>query len=1597
MLAAAVLLLTFAATDPPAVEVRATSLILAPDGDAPARAVLDVAVPGGVRSGTAALRGEDGAVGEPIPLVGGRALVPAPLPDEGTRGAVTLRVFLDDGRTLERDVQFDRPEDGWTMWLVPGFHFDPVWWNTQANYTETGARMDPHVGPGLRLMEEHLAQSERDPDYVFAVHQLPYVKTFLEARPAWRDRLRAAIDEGRAGVVGGTYNELSSTLVSLEATIRNGIYGTLFQRDVLHGRSLAFWQCDVFGHDPSFPGVMATLGRAYGAFARGPFHQWGIDRAAVHFPSEFHWAGPGGSAVVAHYMTGHYGVGYERLAPGRNRTDGDARANERVLADLFEDLKRPAATRNVMLPMHMDFVRPLEDLGEIVRAWNARFASPTLRIDTSDGFFAAVDRGLAESGRVLPLITRDMNPIYTGCAVSFADLKTANREAESAVRDAELWATCAWLEGAPFPWAAIDRAWRQLLFNAHHDGVTGSMSDEVYLDVMAGYRDAVEIAREVEARALRFLGRRITVDEGDGTPIAWNPLARPVPATGSFAGEVPAVGWCRPRSRPADARTVDGTTLENEHFRVALDLDRGGAIASLVDKASGRELLRGPGNALVLLDEYPVLPGHGEGPWHLAPTGASRPAADGAARVVRSDRWSITVEARDEVFTKRQTTTLLPGERMLRVETEVVDWKGRNELLRVTFPFDVPGGRPVHETAGTAIGRPFARDVDTAVDPWTLDQACHRWVDLSSTLVVGADDGGPRVAVGVADVVLPEGASEQEREGANELVAWLARSGVTSTLREAGTRPYGDLAFDSNVPDLRIVLLRDAADHPDVLEGAEITTIAVPVGESPDSIRALLASFYDGEHELLLPGHWLALRGAPAPDHGVAVVNEGSVSVHVAPDGTVGLNLLRSCPSWPSGLWIDGPALGAMHGTHTFRYAVLPHDGDWRGAGLAHAAMRLHHDPAVTLESAHEGDLPARGSFLQVERLHDGDRDDVELLAFKPVGFPYAHWRTPPEDDPSGVRQVALRLRPDSGDSRGGWTTLGTRTRVLRAERASPLEAPLDTHTISAHAIAFGGRCVLWPGPSTLLLEIEGRPPDPDAPSLDPVADDPAESAYWLENLGEGVTGNGLLAVVPDARAITLAGETTVGVSIVWNGTDAGADVPLRVEGPRTCEVTIAPERLRLDPGGVGRAMLTLVPRKGIARGTPSAVRVVAGKAGVRTWDVEGTVWVGLDPALADAPPVTIDGTPAMVGPGGTIRATVRNDTDGPLTGTLTWLGPRTSWEVTRGHWRTRATLEADEARTFEVPVPRVVDTFVLPKWHGGGRVVYGPPVRVVADPRTVQLGFATDRVRLATTEAREVPVRVTAVERLDGDVTLEAPAGFEVSRGRPSADRSTVSFDVRAAPGVGRGQLTARGPGGALARIPFSIAPRLVARPGAPEVAIDGALDEWDDAEFAAAGGPLGNARAAVRWAETGLALAFEVDDDRFAQHETGSTIWKGDSVQWALSITPAESAGYAGTDLEFGVARTPAGDRVWCWYGGERGTTGLLDEAPTAVRLRPGALTYEVFLPRAALPGLALREGAVLGFSWIANDDDGEGYRGATEWTPGMTGTKDSSRFGE
>ena len=135
------------------------------------------------------------------------------------------------GGRAEQAATIRVAETGWTMWMVSHFHYDPVWWDTQGEFTESRLLLPgedgslPEVRTAFELVALHLDEARRDPDYKFVLAEIDYLKPYLDTHPEDRADLRRFLAEGRVEIVGGNYNEPNTNLTGAESTIRNAVYG----------------------------------------------------------------------------------------------------------------------------------------------------------------------------------------------------------------------------------------------------------------------------------------------------------------------------------------------------------------------------------------------------------------------------------------------------------------------------------------------------------------------------------------------------------------------------------------------------------------------------------------------------------------------------------------------------------------------------------------------------------------------------------------------------------------------------------------------------------------------------------------------------------------------------------------------------------------------------------------------------------------------------------------------------------------------------------------------------------------------------------------------------------------------------------------------------------------------------------------------------------------------------------------------------------------------------------------------------------------------------------------------------------------------------
>ncbi|SDJ01995.1 glycoside hydrolase family 38 C-terminal domain-containing protein [Nonomuraea jiangxiensis] len=1346
----------------------------------------------------------------------------------GTALGVTVRATGPSG-TASATATLVVAEPGWTVHLVSHFHYDPVWWNTQAGYASQWdaqpeaqeVRMSFQF-TAFQLIDAHLELARRDPDYRFVLAEVDYLKPYWDAVPENREIIRTLVAEGRLEIMGGTYNEPNTNLTGAETTIRNAVHGVGFQRDVLGGEPATAWQLDAFGHDPQFPGLMADAGLTSSAWARGPFHQWGPslsmgtydtphgDPSGMQFRSEFEWISPSGRGLLTHYMAAHYSAGWSMDSAQ------SLEAAEESVYGLFLRMRKVAATRNVLVPVGTDYSPPNKWLTEIHRDWNSRYLWPRFVCALPRDFFAAVAAELTASGARLSPQTRDMNPVYTGKDVSYIDTKQAHRAAENELLDAERFAALACLAGdAAYPEAALDKAWRQLVFGAHHDALTGTESDQVYVDLLAGWREAFDLAREVHEGALRHLAARVPTGE-HGAVVVFNALAWPrtdvvraevaapfhglldengdaVPAVvegerggrvriAFLAGDVPSVGHrayrLAPEGRCEGWRQGEGTAIANDRYRLTVDPARGGAVASLVDLATGEELITPGeiGNEIVVYDEYPEHPTYREGPWHLLPTGTSAGSAAAPATSVAVERSPlgerVTVTGSVGPLAYTQVITLWRGVDRVDCATHVDRFDGADKLVRLRWPCAVPGARPVSEVGHAVVGRSFAfPDVDTARHPWTLDNPAHQWFGLSSAARVALrtpDGGTVQHAIGVAEIVVP--AEQDTAPLGRDLAVRLARSGVTATCTHAEGNRYGLLAFDSNLPDVRIAVggpddnaftaaLLEGADprhrreldralaaggpallwvpagrpaaetfHPDAdLRGpGDLPVLVIAGADLREAVAAVVADLGDHviEHVAEVTG-----REPGLADRTVAVLNRGVPGFAVDAEGRMHLSLMRSCTSWPSGMWIDPPrrtapdgsAFQLQHWSHTFDYALAAGEGDWRRAGIVARAHDYNHPLRAVVQGPHDGPLPATASLVTVE-----PAGAAVLAAFKAAGNPIAHGRTRPSDPRQGVTARLYEPHGEEVSVRVSAAVPFGEAAVADVLEVAGPEAKIRDGVLHAElAPSEIATFVLRPREDGDLAGA-GEPGMPLARAAEPAQ--PVYSRFWLHNRGSAPIGYQPLSVFAGHE-----GDGRLRVTLASDLTDADAEGEIRVIAPPGWDASPSDRPVRLGPGGWTAFDVDLAPPPDADPGPwPVAVRLeTAGNSheDVVFVDGQGRPAAGCDPGLL-AVDVPAEGLTLSPGDRTTWTVRLRNLAGFGIRGEAQVISPWGTWNVvdTAVHAiEVPPGGEAELAVALDVPPDaRPGEWWALVKCMWFGQVSYSPAVPLrIAEAAPARTGEA--------------------------------------------------------------------------------------------------------------------------------------------------------------------------------------------------------------------------------------------------------------------------------
>lgn len=577
--------------------------------------------------------------------------------------------------------------------------------------------------------------------------------TFIQSAPCHTDIVRREYPElfkriqkmaatGRWEPNGGMWVEPDCNIPSGEAFVRQLLVGQTATREMFGYTSDTLWMPDVFGYSAAMPQILRGCDVEFFCTTKISWND------TTRFPYDtFVWKGIDGTPVIAHYNTIHCWPDPQTLTGQWNWVQHKDVQDRRLMAFGFGD-----GGGGPMAEM-MEMARRVQDLEGCPRASY-----------TTVGEFM---RGIRDEIAGLPEWSGELYlECHRGTLTSIAKVKRGNRKAELALRDAELLSTVATLRGASYPKQTLAETWKALLTSQFHDILPGSSIKEVNNEAIATFDRCIATAEALSEAALRsvcgasrpkkgthaLVANTLSWDRAGeialvGVPRGMSPADSAMvsqwvenvvgePVLLVSGAEVPALGCTliplhsKKPARAASPFTVRGDRVETPHAVVRFD--RIGRIVSLLDKASGREVVRRGGalNTLLIGEDIPEkwdnwdIDADQRLKMRIEERLVSRKVmADGPLQLRLRSQYHLGSGSRltqDMVFHTHSP--------QIDFET-VVEWAERHKLLKAAFEIDVLADFARHEIQYGHAERPTHQNLPQ--DRARFEVCAHKWSDLS--------------------------------------------------------------------------------------------------------------------------------------------------------------------------------------------------------------------------------------------------------------------------------------------------------------------------------------------------------------------------------------------------------------------------------------------------------------------------------------------------------------------------------------------------------------------------------------------------------------------------------------------------------------------------------------------------------------------------------------------------------------------------------------------------------------------------------------------------------------------------------------------------
>jgi alpha-mannosidase len=356
---------------------------------------------------------------------------------------------------------------GYTLLCAAHAHIDMNWlW-----------RFDETVAVTLDTFRTMLTLMTEYPGFIFSQSQAAVYRIVEEHDPEMLKEIRKRVKEGRWEVTASTWVEADKNMPSGESLARHALYAKRALArllDIAPETLLLDFEPDTFGHSRNVPEILS------GAGVRWYYHCRGYDGHIL-----YKWQAPSGAQVITYrdpwWYNGEVGPSFAATVPDFCRKNGMP-AMLRVYG--VGDHGGGPTRRDIERIIDMD-------------SWPV---FPRIRFATFREFFQ-----LAENvSDKLPVVNRELNPVFTGCYTTQARIKSANRTVENRLVEAETFSSIASVvTSSQYRTAHLARAWEAALFNQFHDIIPGAGVVDTREYALGRFQQIMAVAGTEESLALR--------------------------------------------------------------------------------------------------------------------------------------------------------------------------------------------------------------------------------------------------------------------------------------------------------------------------------------------------------------------------------------------------------------------------------------------------------------------------------------------------------------------------------------------------------------------------------------------------------------------------------------------------------------------------------------------------------------------------------------------------------------------------------------------------------------------------------------------------------------------------------------------------------------------------------------------------------------------------------------------------------------------------------------------------------------------------------------------------------------------------------------